>query len=272
MTRVACVKVLLGQSRCIAHACLAFGVSGFGMVGCVPEERPGGPSPVASQSIVLAPHDSYRSVPRVVPSAPKPAAESPVLQQPYEDDFERVNLGANYRATSLGWKLEAGRLCASDARNRPVWLRRRLPTNVRIEFDAVSYSDDGDIKVELFGDGSSFATTTSYTDASGYILVYGGWRNTLHVLARHDEHGKDRVALALDGLTARTRPVEPARSYRFRIERQDGRTVRFWVDAEEILQFSDQKPLFGSKHDHFAFNAWLARVCFDNLKVVPLGS
>jgi len=269
---VACVKVLAGVSRGIAPACAALALSSFGAFGCVPEERPGGPSPVPSQSIEVAPRAEYRSVPRVILSAPKKAAESALLQQPYEDNFERVNLGGNYLATSPAWKLEAGRLCASGARNRPVWFLRRLPTNARIEFDALSYSDDGDIKVELFGDGSSFATTSSYTDATGYILVYGGWRNTLHVLARHDEHGKDRVALAVDGLTARTRPVEPGRSYRFRIERQDGRTVRFWVDAEEILQFLDQKPLFGSKHDHFAFKAWLARVCFDNLKVVPLGS
>src|SRR5688500_10393364 len=122
MPRVACVKVLLGVRRCITHAALVLAV--FATVGCVPEERPGGSPPAPSQSLELASSVAYRSVPRVVLSAPKPAAESPILQQPYEDDFARVNLGTDYRATSPAWKLEAGRLCANGARNRPVWLRR----------------------------------------------------------------------------------------------------------------------------------------------------
>ena len=250
------------------------------VLACVPEERPGGPKSAPSAEIEWVPLRSYRSVPRVVTSAAGaasasaaasavPAAE--LLQQPHLDDFERDDLGVNYLPTTSVWKLERGRLCARGAKNRPVWLRRRLPTNVRIEFEAVSYSEDGDIKVELFGDGNSFATTTAYTDASGYILVYGGWKNTLHVLARRDEHGTDRVALALDGLTPRTRPVVPDRRYRFAIERKDGKTLDFWVDAEKILYLHDKQPLFGPGHDHFAFNDWLAPVCFDNLKVVPLG-
>ena len=40
----------------------------------------------------------------------------------------------------------------------------------------------------------------------GYILIYGGWKNTRHVVARRDEHGKDRLELALDGATPRSRP------------------------------------------------------------------
>jgi len=229
---------------------------------------------------------SYRSVPRVVVPAASAArtgtlradtapvnsrAVPELLQQQFSDDFERNDLGVNYLPTTSAWMLDAGRLCATGAKNRPVWLMRRLPTNARIEFDAVSYSEDGDIKVESFGDGKSFATTTSYTDASGYVLIYGGWKNTLHVLARRDEHGKDRVELALDGATPRSRPVVPERRYRFAIERKDGKTLTWWVDAEKILQLQDQQPLVGPGHDHFAFNAWLARVCFDNLKVVPLG-
>jgi hypothetical protein len=31
-------------------------------------------------------------------------------------------------------------------------------------------------------------------------------------------------------------------------------------------------PLRGAGHDHFGFNNWQVKVCFDNLKIVPLPS
>lgn len=281
MSGVHFVKVLLRLTPRPAAVRFALVLSLAQVLACVPEERPGGSASTPSATIDWVPMRSYRSVPRDVPSATRVASASPpssaalavdeLVQQPYLDDFERDDLGVDYLPTSSAWKLERGRLCGKGAKNRPVWLRRRLPTNVRIEFEAVSYSEDGDIKVELFGDGSSFATTTSYTDASGYVLVYGGWKNTLHVVARRNEHGKDRVALALDGLTPNSQPVVPDQRYEFAIERKDGKTLNFWVDAKKILSFYDKQPLLGLGHDHFAFSDWLASVCFDNLKVVPLG-
>ncbi len=279
MLGVRCVKLLLRVAARFARVRSVAVASLLPVLACVPEERPGAAASSASAAIEWAPMRSYRSVPRTVTSAPIAASAAPagsgsadeIAQQPVTDDFERDDLGVNYLPTSSAWRLERGRLCAKGARNRPVWLRRRLPTNVRIEFEAVSYSEDGDIKVELFGDGSSFATTNSYTDASGYLLIFGGWKNTLHVLARRDEHGTDRVALALDGLTPRSRFVVPEQRYAFTIERKDGKTLNFWADAQKILYLQDKQPLFGPGHDHFAFNAWLAPVCFDNLKVVPLG-
>lgn len=283
MPGVCCVKLVLRVAVRSAGMCCSVGASLLHVLACVPEERPGGSTTAPSAAIEWVPMRSYRSVPREVPSAAQMSAPAPsatlasaaasdaLLQQPFSDDFERDDLGEDYLATSSAWKLEQGRLCAKGARNRPVWLRRRLPANARIEFEAVSYSEDGDIKVELFGDGSSFATTTSYTDASGYILIFGGWKNTLHVLARRDEHGKDRVALALDGLTPRSQPVVPNQRYEFTIERKDGKTVELRVNAEKILSLQDEQPLRGRGHDHFAFSAWLAPVCFDDLRVVPLG-
>ena len=59
------------------------------------------------------------------------------------------------------WHIEAGRLCVKGARNHGAWLARMLPTNVRIEFDAVSNSPEGDIKAEIFGDGASAASSVS---------------------------------------------------------------------------------------------------------------
>ena len=45
--------------------------------------------------------------------------------------------------------------------------------DVLVEFDVTSYSPSGDIKVELFGDGKTFATHKGAYTASGYVLIFG---------------------------------------------------------------------------------------------------
>ncbi len=205
---------------------------------------------------------------------PKPqrADDDPRLQAVFKDDFERQTLGDAWRATSKQWKIENGRLCGRSARNHPVWLAYRLPTNAIIEFDATSRSADGDLKAEFWGDGDSASTTTSYNDATSYLTIFGGWKNSLHVLARIDEHGDDRKhsRLSDDGESLRTRKVVPDQVYRFRVERRDGKRIRWFVDDVEIHSLNDPKPLRGEGHEHFGFNDWEAHVCFDNLSVVPL--
>jgi len=153
-----------------------------------------------------------------------------------------------------------------------VWLKRRLPKNARIEFTATSSSPNGDIKVEAWGDGESAAKGTSYDDATSYIAIFGGWKNSLHVLARLEEHGSNRLeARLLPGSEdLRTAPVVEGKSYRFEIERTDGRTVRFLVDDVLIHALEDPSPLFGPGHDHFGFNDWEVPVCFDDVLVTPL--
>jgi hypothetical protein len=200
--------------------------------------------------------------------------EDPALTGTFSDAFERAELGPDYAPTAQVWRIEAGQLCGRGARNRPVWLRRRLPPNVRVEFDASSASPDGDIKVELFGDGRSRARSSSYIDATSYLVVFGGWKNRRHVLARLDEHGSDRQELSLDpkASDARAKPVEVNRRYRFELERLDGETLRWFVDGVQILQFVDRAPLRGDGHEYFAFNDWETPVCFDNLVIYPVGS
>jgi len=179
----------------------------------------------------------------------------------YLDDFEREDLGDDWHNTGGRYRVVDGELNIQGARNRPLWLRRRLPRDVRIEFDARSESPQGDIKIEVFGDGSSRATSESYT-ATSYVIIFGGWNNTLNIIARMDEHADDRAV-------GPRRPVEPGRTYHFRIERS-GDTIRAWVDDELLAEMTDQDPLEGRGHDHFAFNNWEADLYFDNLRIVPL--
>jgi hypothetical protein len=209
--------------------------------------------------------------PTAAVSAPPNSASAP-LGPRFEDAFERGTLGDAWRTTSPVWRVEAGRLCGRGARNHPVWLARTLPANVRIEFDAVSQSPDGDIKAEFFGDGASAATAVSYTNATSYLTILGGWKNSYHVLARIDEHAPDRneIRIVPSAQERRERPVVPDQVYHFRVERADGRTISWWVDDVLMFRFADPQPLAGPGHDHFGFNDWDVPVCFDNVKVVPL--
>lgn len=192
-----------------------------------------------------------------------PQGDPAVGPDGFHDDFDREELGELWNNTGSNWRIVDGRLNIRNARNRPVWLRRVLPRNVRIEFDVTSESPDGDIKVEVFGDGTSRATADSYT-ATSYVVIFGGWGNSLNVLARMDEHGDDRAV-------GERRPVVPGQTYHMRIERS-GNRIASWLDGdtEPFLEMNDDDPLEGRGHDHFGFNDWQAEVWFDNLSITAL--
>jgi hypothetical protein len=266
---------------------------GFGLgAGCVPSGSAG-------------PYDAG------VAPAPKPLeptvaerqnqAAAEVMKVPFEDDFSRTGPPApalaiaadtgplaegaapiasafpepdsDWMATQPGiWHIENGRLCGEHARNHGIWLKRTLPVNARIEFDAISQSTDGDLKAEYWGDGRSYATALSYTNATSYLTIFGGWHNKFHVLARINEHGNDRKEINVDPNSddVREKPVNAGQIYHFKVERTDGKTVKWYVDGNDMLSYPDNAPLAGVGHDHFGFNDWDVKVCFDNVKVVPL--
>jgi hypothetical protein len=256
-------------------------VLGAAASACVPSGSAGpqdsGPAP-ASQPHPLA---------TVRPPSEAPAAD--LLRAPFEDNFDRppkpspalvpmapppgLDLGPDWATTAPGvWRIEGGRLCGERAHNHGVWLRRSIPVNARVEFDAVSDSNDGDLKAEYWGDGRSFATSLSYTNATSYLTIFGGWHNKFHVLARIDEHANDRKEITVDSTSddPREKPVFAGQIYHFKVERSDGKTVRWWVDNNEMLTYPDPAPLVGPGHDHFAFNDWEVKVCFDNVRITPL--
>ncbi len=204
-------------------------------------------------------------------SAAEPSNAAPV-NAPWTDNYDRSNVGPSYRATSSAWHLEQGRLCAHGSRNHPLWLLHTLPENVRIQFDAESATAEGDIKVELFGDGQSFAQTTAYTGATSYLVIFGGWRNQFHVLSRLNEHDPQRLEerLAQSASQPQLRPLRARQSYHFKIERSAGKTLQVWLDGALLFTFTDSDPLRGKGHQYFGFNNWEAPVCFDNLTITPL--
>ncbi|TMQ18405.1 MAG: hypothetical protein E6J91_07925 [Deltaproteobacteria bacterium] len=189
--------------------------------------------------------------------------EAPPITQPTTLDFD-AGLRDAFHATGDGYHVEHGALSARGAHNHPLWLRRKLPRDVRIEVDAWSTEPRGDIKVEVFGDGHSYDPDGGRYTATGYEVIFGGWYNTRSIIARLDEHGSDVVQ--------RTEPkVIAGRHYHWRIERR-GRTIAWFIDylAAPFLSYDDPHPLDGAGHEYFGFNNWEADTWFDNLVITPL--
>lgn len=182
---------------------------------------------------------------------------------PFNDTFEREELGPDWLDTGGGYRVAGGKLLARNAYNHPAWLKKRLPRNVSIDLDVQSNSPAGDIKVELFGDGHSFDPDRGGYVSTGYVLIFGGWHNSLSVICRNNEHDEGRKV-------TRTSPrVNPGQTYHFAITSRDG-AIDWKVDGAPFLAWKDPQPLEGADHGFFAVNDWEAEVSFDNLSVRPL--
>lgn len=190
--------------------------------------------------------------------------DPPPITEAWQDTFERDEIGGNYYKSGRGYELANGALSAKGAHNHPLWLRKKLPRDVRIELEAWSNEERGDIKVELFGDGRSFDPDGGAYMATGYELIFGGWFNSKSIIARLDEHGKDVV----QNVTVK---VQPTRHYRWRIERV-GKKLTWYIDDMQtpFLVLDDPSPLEGQGHEYFGFNNWEADTWFDNLVITPL--
>ena len=185
------------------------------------------------------------------------------LAAPFEDSFEREGLGPDWLDTGGGYRVTGGKLLAHNAYNHPAWLKKRLPRNVAIDVDVQSNSPAGDIKVELFGDGHSFDPDRGGYVSTGYVLIFGGWHNSLSVICRNNEHDEGRKV-------TRTSPrVTVGQTYHFAITRRDG-AIDWKLDGAPFLAWTDPEPLDGPDHGFFAVNDWEADVSFDNLSVRPL--
>jgi len=176
------------------------------------------------------------------------------------DDFQRAELGDAWKNTGANYRIAGGELVIDHAYNHPLWLTRALPRDAVIELDCWSNDPAGDLKLEAWGDGKSFATQASYT-ATSYVFIFGGWHNTISAIARMNEHGADRK-------TRTDLHVERGKHYHFRIARKGGH-LDWQIDGQPFLSFDDPAPLDGPDHAYLGFNDWEAELHFDNLKITP---
>jgi hypothetical protein len=198
----------------------------------------------------------------IIVAACKVRDPAPITTDPWTDTFERNRLGEDYYSTGKGYQISDGALSAHGAHNHPLWLRKKLPHDVRVEFDCWSTEQRGDIKIELFGDGHSYDPDGGAYMASGYEVIFGGWYNQKSIIARMDEHGHD--------MSARTDiKVVPKQRYHWKVERR-GTKVSWWIDGKDFLSYDDPHALEGAGHEYLGFNNWETDTWFDNLVVTQL--
>jgi hypothetical protein len=191
----------------------------------------------------------------------------PTIEAPFSDTFDRADLGPDWHDTSRSAKIKDGMLNLVGAHNHPVWLRRKLPRNVQIDFDAVSRSPAGDLKVEIFGDGESFDPDKGRYDPTSYMIVFGGWNNSKSIISRLGEHD-EAVKASFDRVGAEPL-VLPGQTYHFTITRRGG-LIEWKLNGQPYLSWTDPQPLEGAGHEFFAINDWEADVSFDNLTIRPV--
>jgi hypothetical protein len=176
----------------------------------------------------------------------------------FSEDFSG-DLSA-WTVESKNWKIKDGRLYTGNKsnKNKGTWLKDvSLPKNVRMEFEATSVKGDkptfeGDFKFEFGGEKSEHA--------AGYIIILGGWKNTINTIARGDEHGKGRLAVD------ERFKVEEDKTYKIQVIRLNGE-IKWFVDGKLLLRVKDKNPAQGGA---FGFNDWSSRVYFDNLRIYAL--
>src|SRR5258707_15319409 len=102
-------------------------------------------------------------------------------------------------------------------------------------------------------------------------MLGGGKKSSQLVMRSNDSPGcHAEIKIWPGSAHERARPVTPGQVYHFKVERADGKTVRWWVGDMLMFKFTDPQPLSGTGHDHFGFNDWDVPVCFDNVKVTAI--
>ena len=176
---------------------------------------------------------------------------------PWQDVFERDSIGLDYLAAGSGYAVAGGRLIAAAAHAHPLWLRKRLPHDVRIELDCGASDPAGEVRVELFGDGGG-EPAGAPPIPTGYTFAISGGEARL-----------DRPAAL--GVHAPAPPRGPDGRMHWKIERT-GRTVRWFVrDMQHpLLTYVDPHPLEDDAHAYFGVVDGTDATWFDNLAITPL--
>jgi hypothetical protein len=187
--------------------------------------------------------------------------DPPPVGDAFSDSFDRETIGSSYRATADVYRLKDGALNVANGYNHPLWLRKKLPDDAIVELDCWSKSPAGDLKIELWGDGESFAENKGAYTSSGYDFIFGGWSNSKSEIARGNEHGQS--------VSARSDvKVQLGKKYHWKIVRKGGHIDWFIDDMEKpFLSMDDGQPLVGPGHEFLGVNDWESDVWFDNLSI-----
>jgi hypothetical protein len=154
-------------------------------------------------------------------------------------------------ACEPGWTFLGG----TSSQNPVLWTKHGYRGDVVLEFFGAirmeedwratrsAYAHPSDINATLCGDGQSLD--------EGYGFVLAGWRNSKSAILRNGEIVAETPAAVFANPT--TRDQFHRHWFRVRAEKL-GSQVRFWVDGQMILEYTDSSPLPGGRVGLWSFH------------------
>jgi hypothetical protein len=180
------------------------------------------------------------------PAPVAPAAAGWTLQ--FSDDFERQDLGNDWRSVAGDWRIVRGVLTtgAPSGNSYKLLCLKDFPGAQRLEYDA-STDTPGDLSAVLAADQNGAWD-------SGYFFGFGS-----------DENQSSKLRIQGGEPHFYFGKVEPGKVYHVVCQRE-GDTVTHTVDGKTLLTFKDPKPLTGEGHRRISLYIWPAGR-MDNVKV-----
>ncbi len=152
----------------------------------------------------------------------------------FSDDFERDELGENWKVIHGDWRIDAGKLVCGNGYSEIV-ITKTFPGCQRIELEAMTRADRPcDFSPVIHSNGKGCRGSEG-----GYLLQFGGSGNTLNRILCSNEPLEERSA---------DRFIEPGKVHNV-VAELDGDTVRLTVDGSTIVEGHDSAPLLGEGHE-----------------------
>ena len=174
------------------------------------------------------------------------AAEAEGWKLQFSDDFNRTELGENWRSAHGNWTIKNRMLDHPDEKGHIVtnW---RFTGDVRLEYDAVTDSANP-------CDLSGVLNASFGQESSGYYFGFGGQSNTVSFLIARQE-----IVDRADVL------IVPGKRYHVICQRE-GKNITFTVDGKVIISHVHDKPIDKPGFDRVGLSVYSSGR-FDNVQI-----
>ena len=171
----------------------------------------------------------------------------------FSDDFERGELGDDWKVVGGQWRIKAGKLVCAPGYAEIV-INKSFPGCQRIEFEAMTPADnkrpcDFSPVIHTAGKGSK-------QPDGGYLFQFGASGNTLNRIVRNNEQLEDRSA---------QRFIVAGKVHKV-VAELDGDALRLVVDGSTIVEGRDPAPIL-SPDQQMAGLYMYADTMVDNVRI-----
>ena len=199
----------------------------------------------------IAPQDQKSMAQELLQQLHEPPSETVTSQWSlaFSDDFQRGRLGGSWRIIQGDWKIESGKLlCAKYPAE--ITVKKDFPGCHRLEFDVITEAKNpSDLSPVIQSGSTGFA--------SGYLLQFGGYGNTINRILR--------LGNVLEGKSVDHRFIEPRKLHKV-VAQFDGQAVQLSVDGNIMARAADKPGLSGPQHQTVGLYLF-CNATLDNVRV-----